>query len=155
MLLEGIDPLAQRRNDKALRTLKEAKRITFDQCAAEYIDAHRSTWKNAKHIAQWESALATNAGPVIGNFAVADVETDLVVKVLMPIWRSKTETAVRLRGRIESILDWAATRKFRQGENPARWRGHLDNLLRTPTRSLLSKIIPPCHGARSPASCSS
>lgn len=134
MLLEGVDPLAQRRSAKAARTLKEAKRITFDQCAAEYIDAHRGTWKNAKHVAQWKSTLATYAGPVIGKLAVADVETDLVVKVLMPIWRSKTETAVRLRGRIESILDWAATRKFRHGENPARWKGHLENLLPDPNK---------------------
>ncbi len=134
LLLEGKDPLAERRASRASHALKEAKRITFDQCAAQYIDAHRGTWKNAKHVMQWENTLATYASPLIGGLAVADVETDLVVKVLNPIWRSKTETAVRLRGRIECILDWATTRKFRQGENPARWRGHLENLLANPNK---------------------
>lgn len=129
LLLGGKDPLAERRASRASHALKEAKRITFDQCAAQYIDVHRGTWKNAKHVMQWENTLATYASPLINGLAVADVETDLVVKVLNPIWRSKTETAVPLRGRIECILDWATTRKFRQGENPARWRGHLENLL--------------------------
>lgn len=134
LLLDGKDPLSERRAAGAAYALVEAKRITFDQCAAQYIDAHRGTWKNAKHLAQWENTLATYASPLIGALAVADVETDLVVKVLNPIWRSKTETAVRLRGRIECILDWAATRKFRHGENPARWRGHLENLLANPNK---------------------
>ena len=134
LLLDGKDPLSERRAAGAACALVEAKRITFDQCAAQYIDAHRGTWKNAKHVAQWENTLATYASPLIGALAVADVETDLVVKVLNPIWRTKTETAVRLRGRIECILDWAATRKFRHGENPARWRGHLENLLANPNK---------------------
>ena len=87
-----------------------------------YIDAHRGSWKSAKHAAQWETTLAMYASPVIGALPVADVDTDLVVKVLAPIWKTKTETATRLRGRIESILDWAATRKLRHDINPARWR---------------------------------
>lgn len=134
LLLEGRDPLAERRASNASHALKEAKRITFDQCAAQYIEAHRGTWKNPKHVMQWENTLATYASPLIGALAVADVETDLVVRVLNPIWRTKTETAVRLRGRIECILDWAATRKFRHGDNPARWRGHLENLLANPNK---------------------
>lgn len=134
MLLDGIDPLASRREARSARALTEAKRITFDQCAAAYIDAHRGSWKNAKHVAQWESTLATYASPLIGALPVAAVETDLIVKVLRPIWRDKTETAVRLRGRIECILDWATVSKFRQGDNPARWRGHLENLLANPNK---------------------
>jgi integrase len=134
LLLEGKDPLSDRRAAGAAHALVEAKRITFDQCAAEYIEAHRGTWKNAKHAAQWENTIATYASPLIGSLAVADVETDLIVKVLNPIWCTKTEKAVRLRGRIECILDWATTRKFRHGENPARWRGHLENLLANPNK---------------------
>ena len=134
MLLDGIDPLASRRDARTKRALADAKRITFDQCAAAYIDAHRGTWKNPKHVAQWESTIATYASPLLGSLPVAEVETDLVVKVLRPIWRDKTETAVRLRGRIESILDWATVSKFRQGDNPARWRGHLENLLANPNK---------------------
>ncbi len=134
MLLDGGDPLGQRRDARRARALDEAKRITFDECAAAYIDAHRGGWKNAKHVAQWENTIATYASPLIGALPVAAVDTDLVVKVLRPIWRSKTETAVRLRGRIEAILGWATVSKFRQGDNPARWRGHLDNLLANPNK---------------------
>ena len=134
LLLEGKDPLSERRAANAAYALVEAKRTTFDQCAAEYIEAHRGTWKNPKHVAQWENTIATYASPLIGSLAVADVETDLIVKVLTPIWRTKTETAVRLRGRIECILDWATTRKFRHGDSPARWRGHLENLLADPDK---------------------
>jgi len=134
MLLDGVDPLGQRRDARRAHALDEAKRITFDECAAAYIDAHRGSWKNAKHVAQWENTIATYASPLIGGLPVAAVDTDLVVKVLRPIWRNKTETAVRLRGRIEAILGWATVSKFRQGDNPARWRGHLDNLLANPNK---------------------
>jgi hypothetical protein len=134
LLHEGIDPLEARRERHATRVAEQARRMTFDQCAAAYIQAHRGTWRNPKHAAQWESTLRTYASPVIGALAVADIDTDLVVTVLSPIWNSKTETATRLRGRIESILDWATVSKFRQGENPARWRGHLDNLLANPNK---------------------
>ena len=133
-LRDRRDPLVERNASHAERALSRAKRITFDQCAVAYIAAHRSSWKNAKHAGQWESTLSTYASPVIGALAVADVDTALVVKVLSPIWNDKTETATRLRGRIESILDWATTSKFRQGDNPARWRGHLDNLLANPNK---------------------
>lgn len=133
-LLDKRDPLAERKAVHAERAVTQAKRITFDECAAAYIAAHRSSWRNAKHAAQWESTLATYASPVIGVLPVADVDTGLIVKVLSPIWTEKTETATRLRGRIESILDWAATSKFRHDENPARWRGHLENLLANPNK---------------------
>lgn len=105
LLIDGKDPLAERMASNASHALGEAKRITFDRCAAAYIDAHRGTWKKSKHVSQWGNTIATYASPLIGSLAFADVETDLIVKVLSPIWR--TETAVRLRGRIECILDWA------------------------------------------------
>ena len=137
LLLEGKDPLDARQASKIVNALALARLITFDQCAQAYIAAHRATWKNAKHASQWGNTLSTYASPVIGSLPVAAVDTALVVKVLSPIWGTKTETATRLRGRIESILDWATVSKYRQGENPARWRGHLDNLLANP-----SKIAP-------------
>lgn len=135
ILLEGKDPLDTRKASKLVEALERAKMMTFDQCAAAYIAAHRSGWKNAKHASQWENTLETYASPIIGKMPVALVDTALVVKVLSPIWQTKTETATRLRGRIESILDWATVSKYRQGDNPARWRGHLDNLLADPSRS--------------------
>jgi integrase len=134
LLLEGKDPLEARNAAKAANALSRARLMTFDQCAAAYIDAHRSGWKNAKHASQWENTLATYATPLIGALPVAAVDTDLVVKVLAPIWGTRTETATRLRGRIESILDWATVSTYRQGENPARWRGHLENLLANPNK---------------------
>jgi len=142
ILLEGKDPLETRKASKLVEALERAKMMTFDQCAAAYIAAHRSGWKNAKHASQWENTLETYASPIIGKMPVALVDTALVVKVLsqqgkdkLSLWDSKTETATRLRGRIESILDWATVSKYRQGDNPARWRGHLDNLLADPSRS--------------------
>lgn len=134
MLLAGEDPLELRRAQQLEETLERAKTITFDYCAKAYIDAHRGSWKNAKHAAQWESTMATYASPIIGNLPVASIDTALVVKVLQPIWEEKTETATRVRSRIENILDWATVSHFRTGDNPARWRGHLDNLLADPSR---------------------
>jgi integrase len=134
LLLEGKDPLDARRSIKQAEALKRAKAMTFDQCATAYISAHRSGWKNEKHIGQWENTLEAYASPIIGALPVAEVDTALVVKVLGPIWETKTETATRLRGRIEKILDWATVSKYRQGENPARWRGHLENLLANPNK---------------------
>lgn len=134
ILSERRNPIAVRNDANDANALKQARVITFDQCAAAYIDAHRGSWKNAKHVSQWQNTLATYASPLIGTLPVSAVDTDLVVKVLSPIWRDRTETATRLRGRIESILDWATVSKFRTGENPARWRGHLENLLANPNK---------------------
>lgn len=133
-LLAGGDPLDQRKAAQLGDALERAKAITFDDCASSYIAAHRGSWKNVKHAAQWESTIAAYASPIIGALPVAAIDTSLVVKVLQPIWQEKTETATRLRGRIESILDWATVSRFRVGENPARWRGHLDHLLADPNR---------------------
>ena len=111
--------------------------ITFRTVGDLYLAAHASGWRNPKHRQQWRNTLSTYASPVIGRLPVADIDTDLVMRVLEPIWTNKPETAGRVRGRIESILDWAATRGHRTGENPARWRGHLDQLL--PKRQRLSR----------------
>jgi len=134
LLLDGHDPLEARQAVQIATTMERAKLITFDQCAKAYIDAHRNSWKNAKHAAQWENTLASYVSPVFGALPVAAVDTGLVVKVLAAIWQTKTETATRVRGRIESILDWAAVSNFRQGDNPARWNGHLENLLANPRK---------------------
>jgi integrase len=133
-LLTGNDPLELRRAMKLKDTLERAKSITFDYCAKAYIAAHRSSWRSAKHAAQWQSTMDAYASPLIGNLPVASIDTALIMKVLHPIWTEKTETATRVRSRIENILDWAAVHNFRTGENPARWRGHLDNLLADPNK---------------------
>jgi hypothetical protein len=136
--LVGIDPIEARRAERDKGRLEAAKAVTFRACAESYIAAHRSGWRNAKHAAQWSATLETYACPVFGDLPVQAVDTGMVVKVLEPIWNSKTETANRLRGRIEAVLDWATTRGHRQGENPARWRGHLENLL--PARTRIRKV---------------
>src|SRR4029077_7719763 len=97
--------------------------------AASYIAAHRAGWRSAKHALQWESTLATYAEPTFGKLSIQAIDRALVLTVLEPIWKTKPETANRVRGRIEAILDWAKVRGLRQGENPARWRGHLNHLL--------------------------
>jgi integrase len=138
MRLEGIDPIDARHGQRNQARLEAAKAMTFDQCATAYIEAHRAGWKNAKHGDQWKNTLATYPGPVFGSLPVQAVDTGLVMKALEPIWASKPETATRVRGRIEAVLDWAAVRGYRQGENPARWRGHLDKLL--PNRSKIRRV---------------
>lgn len=142
LLMQGGDPLSERRQVRAARQAERARHMTFDQCAAAYIQAHKSAWRNAKHAGQWTRTLSTYVTPVMGALPVGEIDTDHVVKVLAPIWATKTETATRLRGRIESILDWATVSKFRQGENPARWRGHLDYLLANPNKVTRVKNFP-------------
>ena len=129
LLGEGLDPISAREGRRTRERLEKASTLTFAKCAEKYIAAHRAGWRNTKHISQWENTLETYAGPVIGKMAVKDVDTALVLRVLEPIWTKKPETATRLRGRIERILDWARVMGYRAGENPARWRGHLDKLL--------------------------
>lgn len=135
---DGIDPIEERRAQLAARRAEDARRVTFKQAAGRYIDAHRVGWKNAKHAEQWTNTLETYAYPVIGDLDVAQVDISHVMKVLEPIWEKKTETASRVRGRIERVLDWAKARHYRDGENPARWKGHLDKLL--PARSKVAKV---------------
>ena len=128
LVLNSKDPIEHR------KLLQARDGVTFDQCSAAYIEAHRSGWRNAKHAAQWDTTLSTYVSPMIGSLPVAAIDTAQVVRVLRPIWGSKTETASRLRGRIESVLGWATTSGYRSGDNPARWRGHLENLLAAPAK---------------------
>ncbi|MCR6629360.1 MAG: tyrosine-type recombinase/integrase [Magnetospirillum sp.] len=132
--LNGLDPIDMKRAEQLERKVETAKVMTFRECATAYIEAHEAGWRNAKHADQWRNTLAKYAYPAFGDLPVQAVDVGLVMKALEPIWASKTETASRLRGRIESILDWATVRGYRTGENPARWRGHLDNLLPKPGR---------------------
>jgi integrase len=134
----GKDPLAEREAVKAAQRADAAKAVTFKEAVERYIAAHRAGWRNAKHAAQWEATLATYAEPTMGTLAVQDIDTGLVLKALEPIWTDKPETASRLRGRIEAVLDWARVRGYRMGENPARWRGHLDKLL--PARAKVKTV---------------
>jgi integrase len=136
--LAGIDPIGDRDARRRQAKLEAAKVMSFRQCAEAYVQAHKAGWKNAKHAAQWPATLQTYAYPVIGDLPVQGIDVSLVMKVLEPIWTTKIETASRLRGRIEAVLDWAAVRGLRQGDNPARWRGHLDHLL--PERGKVAKV---------------
>jgi len=112
--------------------------MTFRECAEALIASHEAGWKNAKHRQQWRNTLATYVYPVFGNLPVQAIDVGLVMKVVEPIWATKTETASRVRQRIEAILDWAAVRGYRQGDNPARWRGHLQKAL--PARAKIQKV---------------
>jgi integrase len=136
--LDGVDPIEARENRRSLEKLEAATAMTFSACATAYIDSHKVGWRNAKHSAQWTATIKTYVEPIIGTLSAQEVDTGLVLKVLQPIWATKPETAGRVRGRMESILDWAAARGYRKGENPARWRGHLDKLL--PRRSKVRRV---------------
>jgi integrase len=138
LLLDGVDPIEQRRQAAAAQRLAEAKAVTFKDAADTYIKANRDGWRNPKHAAQWPATLKTYAYPKLGKLPVAAIDTDLVLKVLEPIWRKKPETASRVRGRIEAVLASAIARGQRQSPNPAVWRGHLDQLL--PARSKVRRV---------------
>lgn len=137
----GIDPLEERDREvaEALAAAQAAKvaGTTFRDVAASYIAANEESWRNPKHRQQWGNTLATYVYPIIGDLPVAEVETAHVLTILEPIWKGKAETASRVRGRIETVLDSAKARGYRQGENPARWRGHLAQVL--PARTRLSR----------------
>ena len=145
LLLDGFDPIEARREARLKARAEGAKAMTFEQCAEAYMKAHRAAWKNVKHTWQWEASLSSFVFPVFGGLAVDAVDTGLVIKALEPIWTTKTETATRVRQRIEAVLDWAKARGYRNGENPARWRGHLEKLLPSP-----SKLAPVVHLAAMP-----
>ncbi len=123
----GIDPIKARQAE-------QEETPTFTACAASYIRAHRRGWKNAKHARQWVTTLRTYAKPKVGSKTVDAITTGDILNILSPIWTSKTETAKRVQGRIENILDYAAAHEYRDPLNPARWRGHLDKLLPRPSR---------------------
>lgn len=137
----GIDPLEERKREAAdaVASAQAAKvaGMTFRAVAEGYIAANEESWRNPKHRQQWRNTLTTYVYPVIGDLPVADVQTAHVLSILEPIWKAKAETASRIRGRIETVLDSAKARGYREGENPARWRGHLAQIL--PARSRLTR----------------
>jgi integrase len=140
LLRRGIDPIDHAEGKRAQRRLDASSAMTFKQCADAYIKTNRAAWGNEKHAAQWESTFngTKAATAAINDLPVAGIDTGLVLKVLQPIWTAKPETASRVRGRIETVLDSAKVSGFRDGENPARWRGHLDHIL--PKRSKVAAV---------------
>ncbi|WP_042299777.1 tyrosine-type recombinase/integrase [Paraburkholderia kururiensis] len=143
----GDDPAVLRKQQKVRRKVESARSLTFKQCAEQYIESRAAEWRNEKHAQQWTNTLRTYAHPIIGALQPRDIDTDLVLRILQPIWLAKNETATRIRGRIENVLDWAKVRGLREGENPARWSGHLDHLLPAP-----GKVQKPQHHAALPYS---
>jgi len=136
---KGQDPIGDRRAEKARLIADQKLQFTFRQAADSYVAKHEKVWKNGKHSSQWHATLATYCYPIIGSMRVRDVTTAHVLSCIEPIWISTNTTATRLRGRIESVLDFATARGWRAGENPARWRGHLAHTLAKP--SMVSKVI--------------
>lgn len=131
---EGVDPIEESRAVKAALAAGQAKVVTFKEAAEQYVTAHEASWKNPKHRAQWRATLKAYAYPTLGSLSVRDIELPHVLAVLEPIWTEKSETASRLRGRIEVVMDWATAHGHRKGLNPARWRGHLDKILPRPSK---------------------
>ena len=144
-IFSGLDPIEEKQRQRSALRAAKAKAVSFSKVAEQYIAQHEAGWKNPKHAAQWVTTLSTYAFPVIGSVTVASVDTPLVLEVLEPIWTEKTETASRLRGRIEVILDYATAKGLRDGPNPARWKGHL--ALTLPARR---KVAPVQHHAAIP-----
>lgn len=134
MLATGVDPLEARVRERERQRAEACSGITFSECAAAYIEANKSGWRSEKHAAQWSSTIKAYAEPVLGDLPVQAIGLNKIMEVLQPIWGTKTETASRLRGRIETILDWAAVQKYRSAENPARWKGYLDKVLPPPSK---------------------
>lgn len=134
----GKDPLAEREArllaERAAKQQAAIRALTFGEVADQYVAAHEASWRNDKHKQQWRNTLKTYAAPILGTLPVAAVDVGAVMRVLEPIWRAKPETASRLRGRIESVLDYATARGWRSGENPARWRGHIETMLPARTK---------------------
>ena len=137
----GINPVAERQRktaeDRAAEQAAEIAAVTFKSVAETYIATNEASWRNEKHRQQWRNTLARYVYPVMGEKPVADIGTAHVLKILEPIWKDKPETASRVRGRIETVLDAAKARGYREGENPARWRGHIAQIL--PPRSRLTR----------------
>ena len=130
-LLDGVDPIDARRSEKASRDLAAAKVLTFEQAALVYFNAHQKKWTSVKHRQQFLSSMKQYVYPIIGKLPIASIDTTLVLKVIEPLWQDKTATANRIRGRLEAILSWAKVRGYRSGDNPAQWRGHLAQVLRS------------------------
>jgi len=128
-LKAGTDPLGERDERRLQAQIERARRITFDDAADKFIAAHEPSWKNTKHIQQWHNSLKTYVRPILGPMPVSEIETGDIIRIIEPIWKTKTETASRVRGRIEKVLDWARAHGYREGTNPAAWKGHLELML--------------------------
>jgi integrase len=139
LLADKIDPLKARQEAEAKVRLEASKSFTFKECATQFIETNKSGWRSEKTLKEWPRFFEIYVYPVIGDIAIKHVNLDLVLKIIEPIWTTKTETADRLRSRMERVLDWARVRGYREGENPARWRGHLENLLVRPSK--LNKVV--------------
>lgn len=139
---QGIDPVQERRNKRSILLAAQAAGITFEKAAEQFITVKSTEWRSKKQKQIWENSLANYACPVIGGLQVKDIELSHIVKILEPIWQDKTETAKRLRNRIENVLDWATVRNYRTGENPARWKGHLDKILPNPGKFRKAEHFP-------------
>lgn len=135
LIEQGQDPILERERKQSKLRAEQASVITFEAAARAFMDAKSAEWSNPRHAAQWSATLTTYVFPIIGKMHVADVHQPHILQILQPIWATKTETASRLRGRIENVLDWAKARGYRKDENPARWRGHLDKLLSAPEKT--------------------
>jgi integrase len=133
-VLAGIDPIEQRRVERAAQVAASKRVITFDEAAAAYIAAHRDSWRSERHAQQWPATLRKYAGPVFGKLPVAQIDTPIIMRALEPIWKTTPKTAANVRQRIEAVLDWATVRGYRTGDNPARWAGHLQHLLPAPSK---------------------
>jgi integrase len=134
LLVLKIDPLEDKKQSQVQARLDALKGITFKECAEEYIDAHKAKWRNEKNIKQWRSVFEKYAYPIIGELPVKDIDRELILKIIKPIWETKTETADRIRNRIKCVLDFARVHEYRHGDNPAQWRGYLDHLLPAPAQ---------------------
>ena len=130
----GIDPIEHRRVERAAQVVRTTRALTFDEAASAYIAAHRASWRNERHAQQWPQTLSKYVSPVFGKMPVQAVETPTVLRALQPIWTKIPKTASNIRQRVESILDWATVAGCRQGDNPARWSGHLEHLLAAPSK---------------------
>lgn len=133
-IAKGIDPIEQKKAAKSALAALQAKEVTFEQCAHRYLDTHAQSWKNLKHTQNWIRSLELYAFPHIGSLLVRDIEQPQILNLLKPIWTTKTDTAQRVRNRIEAVLDYAVASGYMQGENPARWKGRLDKLLPAPSK---------------------
>jgi integrase len=131
---EGIDPLTAKRERRAVARAAQVKAVTFGECVDTYLAKNESGWRSAQYAKNWRASMVTYVLPTIGTLPVAAIDTNLVLRVIEPIWKTKTVTATAIRGRVESVLDFAKAGGLRSGENPARWGGHLEQILPPPSK---------------------
>ena len=133
LLKSGTDPIRDRQKHIAIEKADNKEMLSFQKCTEGYLKAHSASWRSARHAGIWLSSVKRFAYPIVGSIHVNKIERGHIMNILDPIWREKTDTASRLRGRLESILNWATVQEYRKGDNPARWRGYLDQLLPKPS----------------------